>query len=159
MFLWILPPRACRAFPVPLASVPCARGNLLRPLRASLFESSSRQATMLRPIHIGAFCTILGKFVFKVFTCHSEHSAKMSACFAHAQLLFPLFSLLFKPVSSVQLTSEGGNFMWHSRIQFTPLILPTFLLSLSRGVPLDVQRAPNSVGFTNYISHAHLNDP
>ena len=94
VFLWFLTAGASRALPVPLVPVPAARSNLLRPIPASLFESSSRQATMLRSIHFGAFCTIFGKFIFKLFTFHSEHTAMMSACFAHAQLLF-LSSLSF----------------------------------------------------------------
>ena len=72
---------------------------------------------------------------------------------------FFLLCLFEANLSSVPLTSEVDIYTRHSTIQFTQLILLTFLLSLSRGVPLDVQRAPNSVGFTNYISHAHLNDP
>ena len=70
---------------------------------------------------------------------------------------FFLLCLFEANLSSVPLTSEADIYTRHLTIQFTQLILLTFLLSLSRGVPLDVLRAPNSVGSPNHISHAQIN--
>ena len=157
VLLWFLTPRSFRALPVPLASFPPCGVNFwdLFLLRCLNLPPDKRQCC--------------GRYTLEHFARFLENSflncLLVTACTGlqvrvlHTLICcFFLLCLFEANLSSVPLTSEADIYTRHLTIQFTQLILLTFLLSISRGVPLDVQRAPNSVGFTNYITHAHLND-